>query len=315
MKSKEGTMKKRLVSDQVITKLAREASGLDQPDGNSRIKEIANRLLTDLFRAIDDLDIQMDEVWAGVAYLGEAAKANELGLIVPGIALEHLLDLRLDEAERQAGLTGATTRTIEGPLYIAGAPLSKGYARLDDGSDDGEVLFMKGRIADVSGNPIAGAIVDVWHANSRGFYSHFGPPQTPYNLRRRIETDAEGRYSFRTIMPSGYAVPPGGSTDKLMGQLGRHGRRPAHIHFFVSAPGYRRLTTQINIADDEYLHKDFAFGTRDDLIPEIVRHTDPHELKEKGLNQPFASIQFNMTIIKETKEIVGTVVNREHATV
>lgn len=308
-------MNKRLVSDDVIAKLARQAAGLDQAGGNPRLKLIVNRILIDLFRAIDDLDIQMDEVWLGVTYLGEAAKSNELGLIVPGVALEHFLDLRLDEAERRAGLSGATTRTIEGPLYIAGAPLSKGHARLDDGSDDGEVLFMEGRIADVSGKPVAGAIVDVWHANSHGFYSHFGPPQTPYNLRRRIETNAEGRYRFRTIMPSGYAVPPGGSADKLMGQLGRHGHRPAHIHFFVSAHGYRQLTTQINIAGDEYLHDDFAFGTRDDLIPEIVRHEDPKELKEKGLNKPFASINFNMTITKDVKGVVSTVVKREHATV
>ncbi len=308
-------MNKRLISDEVIFKLAREAAGMDQHGGDPRLKTIVNRLLVDLFRAIDELDIQMNEVWAGVSYIGQAAQSNELGLVVPGVALEHFLDLRLDEAERRAGLNGATTRTIEGPLYIAGAPLSKGYARLDDGSDDGEVLFMEGRVSDVSGRPVAGAIVDVWHADSHGFYSHFGPSQTPYNLRRRIETDEEGKYRFRSIMPSGYAVPPGGSADKLMAQLGRHGYRPAHIHFFVSALGFRHLTTQINIADDEYLHKDFAFGTRDDLIPAVNRHDDPKEMKDKGLNRPFASINFDITIAKEVKGVVDTVVDREHATV
>jgi catechol 1,2-dioxygenase len=76
--------------------------------------------------AVDELDISMDEFWTGVAYLTQAGKQGEFGLIVPGVALEHFLDLRLDEAERCAGLTGGTARTIEGPLYIAGAPLSKG---------------------------------------------------------------------------------------------------------------------------------------------------------------------------------------------
>ena len=39
---------------------------------------MANRLLTDLMVAIDELDISMDEFWAGVAYIGQAGKANEL---------------------------------------------------------------------------------------------------------------------------------------------------------------------------------------------------------------------------------------------
>lgn len=308
-------MSDRFVSDEVIFKLASEASGLNASGGNPRVKKIFNRLLADLFRAIDELDIQMDEVWAAIAYIGEAAKNNELGLIVPGIALEHFLDLRLDEAERRAGVIGTTTRTIEGPLYIAGAPMSDRYARLDDGSDDGEVLFMEGQVKDVSGKAVGGAVVDVWHCNTVGFYSHFGPEQTPYNLRRRIKTGPDGNYSFRSIMPSGYGVPPGGSADKLMSLLGRHGQRPAHIHFFITAPGYRQLTTQINIADDKYLHEDFAFGTREGLIPEIERVSDPAELKSKELNRPFAKINFDFAIAKETKDVVDTVVHRERASV
>ncbi|MGO4838159.1 dioxygenase, partial [Rhizobiaceae sp. 2RAB30] len=205
-------MSSKLIEKSVIEDLARRASGLDQPGGDPRLKTIANRLLADLFTAIDDLDISMNEVWSAVAYLGQAGRANELGLIAPGIGLEHFLDLRLDEAERRAGLAGGTARTIEGPLYIAGAPLSKATARLDDGSDKGEVLFMQGQVRDKDGKSVANAVVDVWHANTRGNYSHFDPQQAPYNLRRRIETDAEGRYSFRSIMPSGYATPAGGST-------------------------------------------------------------------------------------------------------
>ena len=308
------TVNERLISDETIYDLAAKAAGFDKTGGNQRLKTIFNRLLIDLFRAIDDLDIQMNEVWAAVDYLGKAAKANELGLVVPGIALEHFLDLRLDEAERRAGLKGGTERTIEGPLYIPGAPLSKADARLDDGSDDGEVLFMEGRVKDESGKPISGAIVDVWHADSAGFYSHFGPPQTPYNLRRQIETDADGHYRFRSIMPSGYAVPPGSNSEALMKDLGRHGNRPAHIHFFITAPGYRQLTTQINIVGDPYLHDDFAFGTREGLIPSVIQHNDPKEIHQRGLNKPFATISFDFAVTKDRGGLVGTVVHREHAT-
>lgn len=306
-------MSANLIKKNVIAALAAHAAGLDNVDGNRRLKQVVNRLLIDLMIAIDELDISMDEFWTGVAYLAQAGKQNEFGLIVPGVVLEHFLDLRLDEAERRAGLSGGTVRTIEGPLYIEGAPLSKGEARLDDGTDEGEVLFMEGQVRDVLGKPIAGAIVDVWHANTMGNYSHFDPTQVAYNLRRRIETDKDGRYRFRSIMPNGYACPPGSQTEKLLQAMGRHGNRPAHVHFFVTALGYRKLTTQINIDGDKYLHDDFAFGTRDDLIPQVQRVTEPAEIHKAGLNKPFARIRFDFVIIKEAANAPSTIVEREHA--
>jgi catechol 1,2-dioxygenase len=234
-------------------------------------------------------------------------------LLVPGLGVETFLDLRMDEAERQAGLAGGTPRTIEGPLYIAGAPLSKDEARLDDGSEQGEVLFMDGQVRDTNGKPVPHAIVDVWHANTLGGYSHFDPSQPKFNLRRRIETDAEGRYKFRSILPSGYACPPGGPTQNLLSMIGRHGNRPAHIHFFVSAPGYRKLTTQINIDGDEYLHDDFAFATRDGLIPAVRRSTDATVINAHGLNAPFAEISFDFVLHAEQDAAPTTIVNRAHA--
>jgi catechol 1,2-dioxygenase len=105
-----------LIRKDVITALAARAAGLEKPDGNPRLKQVVNRLLIDLMTAIDELDISMDEFWTGVAYFTRAGKQNEFGLIVPGVVLEHFLDLRLDEAERRAGLSGGTVRTIEGPL-------------------------------------------------------------------------------------------------------------------------------------------------------------------------------------------------------
>ena len=293
--------------------LLNKVSGLGTETGNARLKRIVHRVVSDLFKTIEEFDVQPDEFWAAMSYLTELGQANEVGLLVPGLGLETFLDLRTDAAERKAGLEGGTPRTIEGPLYIAGAPLAKSEAQLDDGSEEGEVLFMDGQVRDVNGGSVAGAVVDVWHANPHGGYSFFDPSQPKYNLRRRIETDAEGRYCFRTVLPSGYACPPEGPTQKLLDQLGRHGRRPAHIHFFVTAPGYRKLTTQINIDGDEYLHDDFAFATRDGLIPQVRRSADPAEIRARGLNAPFAEISFDFVLHHERANAPSTVVTRAHA--
>jgi catechol 1,2-dioxygenase len=234
----------------------------DRP-ADPRVQQVVLRLLGDLCKAIEDLDITPTEFWHGVAYMSAAGAANELGLLAAGLGLERFLDIRADEAEQKAGLEGGTPRTIEGPLYVAGAPESVGFARLDDGTeaDKGEVLFLQGTVFDQDGKPLPGAKVEVWHANLTGNYSFFDQTQSPFNLRRTIVTDEQGRYQFRSIIPVGYGCPPDGTTQQLLNLLGRHGQRPAHIHFFVSAPDHRKLTTQINIDGDEYLWDDFAFGS------------------------------------------------------
>jgi catechol 1,2-dioxygenase len=302
-----------LLNTSGVQTLLTRAAGLDTDSGDARVKRIVHRVVSDLFRTIEDFDVQPDEFWSAMGYLTALGQANEVGLLVPGLGLETFLDLRMDEAERKAGLEGGTQRTIEGPLYIAGAPLSKGEARLDDGSEQGEALFMEGQVRGTNGRPIPGAVVDVWHANTLGGYSFFDPSQPKYNLRRRIETDAEGRYRFRSILPAGYACPPDGQTQKLLDLLGRHGNRPAHIHFFVSAPGHRQLTTQINIQGDRYLHDDFAFGTREGLIPEVRRVTDAAAIRDRGLNAPFAEITFDFVLHRAAQGVPDTIVHRAHA--
>jgi catechol 1,2-dioxygenase len=299
-----------------VEKLLERAAGLDQPGGDERLKRIVHRITTEMCRIVEEFDVTPSEFWAACGYLTRLGQANEVGLLVPGLGVETFLDVVMDEKERRAGLQGGTPRTIEGPLYITDAPLEKGEARLDQDPEEGEVLFVDGQVRDTSGTPVPGAIVDVWHANTKGFYSFFDPtptPQSPYNLRRRIETDAEGRYRFRTIMPSGYGCPPDGPTQQLLDAIGRHGKRPAHVHFFVEAPGFRKLTTQINISDDPYLHDDFAFATREGLIPELVRHADPAEIKARGLNEPFATIRFDFELNREAANLPEAVVVREHA--
>lgn len=273
---------------------------------NPRVQEIVLRLMGDLCNAIEDLDIQPSEVWKGLEYLTFTGARNEFGLLAPGIGLERFLDIRADEAEAKAGLTGGTPRTIEGPLYVAGAPEFVGCARLDDGteSEQAEVLFMQGTVYDSKGKPLPNAKVEVWHANLMGNYSFFDQSQSHFNLRRSIITDDQGRYRFRSILPKGYACPPDGATQKLLDQLGRHGNRPAHIHFFVSAAGHRKLTTQINIDGDEYLWDDFAFASREGLVPAVKRTTGA---------EAHASIDFDFHLLPELATAPSAEVQRVRA--
>ena len=262
------------VKTAAVQDLIDRASGLQAKSGDPRLKGILRDMIEAMMTIIVKHDISESEFWQGINFLQRGA--DEFGLIVPGVGLEHFLDLHMDAKDAEAGLTGGTPRTIEGPLYVENAPLVENDACLTNDPDDTATLYMTGAITGPDGEPVKGAILHVWHANSNGFYSHFDPTgeQTPYNNRRRIKLGDDGRYSFNSKMPNGYSVPPGGATDHLMQAIGRDGNRPAHVHFFVEAPGYRKLTTQINFGDDPFAADDFAFGTREGLLPVPNRQGD-----------------------------------------
>ena len=274
-----------IVKTKEVQDLLDRASGLSESGGNPRLKAIMRDVLEATMQIIEKHDIDESEFWQVLKFLQDGA--GEFGLIAPGVGIEHFLDLHMDAKDAEAGQTGGTPRTIEGPLYVAGAPLVNGDltktndVNLTDDPDDTETLTMSGRITGPDGEPIKDAVLHVWHANSQGFYSHFDPTgaQSDFNNRRRIKLGEDGRYAFRSKMPRGYSCPPGGATANLMEMLGRHGDRPAHVHFFIEAPGYRTLTTQINFGDDPHARDDFAFGTREGLLPVPDRSGDTADIQ------------------------------------
>ncbi len=285
-----------------VKDLLEKVAGFNQDGGNERVKKIVHRFMHDVFQLIEDFDVTPEEFWQAVYYVGDLGKNGEAALLAPGLGMDKYLDIRMDAEDEQAGLAGGTPRTIEGPLYVAGAPMSEGFTRMDDGSDDNaETMILTGQVTDENGNPLVNAVVDVWHANTMGNYSYFDQSQSEYNLRRRIRTDENGRYTAQSIIPAGYGCPPEGSTQALLNLLGRHGNRPAHIHFFISKSGFKHLTTQINLAGDEYTYDDFAFATREELVVEANRIDDPAQAEGYGLSKPFTKVEFNIQLVSTDK--------------
>jgi catechol 1,2-dioxygenase len=301
---------------QAVQDLLKAATNVDGAKGDARFKQILNRLLGDLFKAIDDLDITPDEVWVGINYLNQLGRDGEAALLAAGLGLEKYLDIRMDVEDQRAGIEGGTPRTIEGPLYVAGAPVHEGLSKIDINPDpDAGPLVIRGIVTDTTGAPVADALVECWHANSKGFYSHFDPTgaQTEFNLRGAVKTGPDGKYEFRTLMPVGYGCPPQGATQALLDGLGRHGNRPAHVHFFVSAHGFRKLTTQFNIEGDPLIWDDFAYATREELIPPVVTKTGGAALGLKADAYQEIAFDFALTGVVQGKD--NQIVERPRAAV
>lgn len=280
-----------------VQNLLKAASNIDGSAGNARAKQITHRLLSDFFKAIDDLNMTPDEIWAGVDYFNKLGKDGEAALLAAGLGLEKLLDIRMDAEDREANIVGGTPRTIEGPLYVAGAPVRDGVSKIDlDPDADAGPLVIRGTVRGADGKPVAGAVVEGWHANSKGFYSHFDPTggQSAFNLRGAVKTGDDGKYEFRTSMPVGYGCPPQGATQQLLNELARHGNRPAHVHFFVTSPMHRKLTTQINIEGDPLIWDDFAYASREGLIPHVTEKNGGEALGLKA--DVYKEIQFDIAL-------------------
>ncbi|NMM76190.1 dioxygenase, partial [Acidovorax sp. SRB_24] len=106
-------------------------------EGNARVRALTERIVTDLFHTIDELDVTADEFWKAIAWLTRMGQTGQFGLLTAGLGFDRLLDIRQDEADQKAGRAGGTPRAIEGPLFVAGAPLSQHEVRLDEGEPEG----------------------------------------------------------------------------------------------------------------------------------------------------------------------------------
>ena len=115
-----------------------------------------------------------------------------------------------------------------------------------------------------------GARIDIWQANTKGFYDVQQPGiQSIGNGRGLFTADEHGEFYFRSVIPSYYPIPTDGPVGDLLHATDRHPNRPAHIHFIVAAPGYRELTTHIFVGGSEYIDSDAVFAVKESLIAEF----------------------------------------------
>jgi hydroxyquinol 1,2-dioxygenase len=179
--------------------------------------------------------------------------SDVLGLSMLVVQMNH----RLDPA--------ATPATVLGPFHIEGSP------ELDFGADmseglPGTPLYLQGTVRDLEGNPVAGAVLDVWQADTDGAYESQIPDIDEARLRAKYTTREDGSYCVRTVAPLGYSIPMDGPVGDLISQTEISHFRPAHVHFLINVPGYEPLITHLFQEGADYLDSDVVFGTKQELV-------------------------------------------------
>jgi hydroxyquinol 1,2-dioxygenase len=191
---------------------------------------------------------------------------------------------------------GATESTVLGPFHMVTSPRRE-LGESIDLVRTGPPCVVKGRVLSADGTPLPGAEIDVWQANDQGFYDVQQPDVQPRGNGRGLFTaDDDGSFWFRTIVPSHYPIPTDGPVGALLNATKRHPYRPAHIHFIVTAPGHRPLTTHIFVAGSPYIESDAVFAVKKSLITDFAPVGDPEQAARYGLTGPFQLATFDIVL-------------------
>jgi hydroxyquinol 1,2-dioxygenase len=172
--------------------------------------------------------------------------------------------------EKSAGCTEAT---VFGPFHVPGAPHFEHGQDLGAGAI-GQPCEVRGTVRGLEGEPVPGAVIEVWQADGEGKYDVQRPERRQHQARGVLHSGPRGEFHFRSVLPEPYPIPEDGPVGEMLRATGRHPWRPAHLHFMIKAPGYETLVTHVFRAGDPYLDSDAVFGVRQSLVADWVRQPD-----------------------------------------
>jgi protocatechuate 3,4-dioxygenase beta subunit len=258
-----------------------------------RMREVMAAAVKHLHAFAREVNLTPAEWIKGIAFMTAVGKMctperQEFVLLSDTLGLSALVNGLHDETAIEEG----THTSLLGPFYREASPKLAAGSQIARTVKPGSECVLYGRVTDVNGKPLADATVSIWQTGADGLYD-IQEQGAAIDYRGVFTTDTDGQYLLRTVKPIGYSIPMDGPVGEMVAAQGRHGMRPAHIHFLVGAPGYRELVTALYLRDDPHLADDVVFGSSDDLAVDL----DPGDpnCPIKGL----PSIRFDMRLSRE----------------
>jgi hydroxyquinol 1,2-dioxygenase len=273
------------ITDAVLDQMA------TTPD--ARMREVMASAVKHLHAFAREVNLTPAEWIRGIGFMTEVGKMctperQEFILLSDTLGLSALVNGLHDHTAIEEG----THTSLLGPFYRETSPKLAPGSQIARTVKPGSECALYGRVTDVNGKPLANATVSIWQTGADGLYD-IQESATVTDYRGVFSTDADGLYVVRTVKPVGYSIPMDGPVGGMVKAQGRHGMRPAHIHFLVGAPGYRELVTALYLRDDPHLADDVVFGSSGDLAVDLDAN-DPG-CPIKGL----PSIRFDLRLSRE----------------
>ena len=280
----------------IEARISAQAVASFNASSNPRYQQIMQSLVRHLHAFVSEVELTEAEWWEGIRFLTETGHTCDGAVRQEFILLSDTLGVSmLVDAINHRFSANATDTTVFGPFYIEGMP-EREYGE-NMALTDGVPALVRGQVLDSTGQPLAGAVLDVWQTAENGMYSGQDTAQPHGNLRGRYRTDAEGRFAIRTIVPVCYPIPTDGPVGRMLRAANRHAWRPAHLHFMIDAPGQRRLVTHLFNSVDPYLDSDAVFGVKQSLQVEYVDMPGNGELARAfDFDVPFKSAYYDFVL-------------------
>src|ERR1700751_5289730 len=258
-----------------------------------RLKEIMACAVKHLHEFAREVKLTPAEWIKGIAFMTAVGKVctparQEFILLSDTLGLSALVNGLHDVTALEEG----THTSLLGPFYREASPTLHAGSQIAKHVKPGTECVLYGRVSDVNGKPLADATVSVWRTSAAGLYD-IQENASSVDYRGVFTPDANGLYVVRTVKPRGYSIPTDGPVGTMVKAQGRHGMRPAHIHFLVGSPGYRELVTALYLRDDPHLADDVVFGSSDDLAADIVPNDPECPIKD------VPSIRFDLKLSRE----------------
>jgi hydroxyquinol 1,2-dioxygenase len=279
------------VTEQNLTDVVLER-WLAVPD--KRLRQVMQSLIRHLHAFVRDIEPTGEEWGKAIAFLTEIgqkcdAKRQEFILFSDTMGVSMLVDAINHRLE-----SGATPTTVEGPFHVADAP------ELPDGGNmaagcPGIPCFITGTVKSLDGAPVAGATLDLWSTDGEGLYEAQRDVTDPW-MRGVYRTKADGSYTVRTVAPIGYSIPMDGPIGALFRQTEISEMRPAHIHFCVEAPGYRRIVTHLFDRACKYIETDVVYGVKAPLIVDFVENPPGVAPNGEAVETKFYTVNFDFVL-------------------
>lgn len=289
--------------DQQVEQARREQDLTDQvlnsfagtPD--DRLREIMQSLVRHSHAFIRDVRLTESEWEQAIEFLTAVGnitddRRQEFVLLsdVLGISMQTIAINNPADGE-------ATESTVFGPFFVEDAPEIQ-YGEDIAGGANGQPSWVEGTVRNTKGDPIPGARIEVWEADEDGFYDVQYDDQRVAG-RAFILSGGEGEYAFWGLTPTPYPIPHDGPVGQMLASTNRSPMRAAHLHFMVSAEGYRTLVTHIFVEGDNQLEiGDSVFGVKESLIkrfadqPAGTRTPDGRDLGD----QSWTRVRFDIVL-------------------
>ena len=273
----------------------------DIPD--PRLRRIMQSLIRHFHGFVRDIEPTQAEWAAAIDWLTRTGKLcsekrQEFVLASDVLGVSMLVD-----AINHRRPSAATPSTVEGPFHVPNAPAMAQGGDMAQGAP-GIPCFLTGKVHGLDGEPIAGAVLDLWQTDGEGLYEDQRDVKGPW-MRGLYRTQADGSYVIRTVAPIAYTIPMDGTVGELMERTNISHMRPAHIHFAVSAPGYHGLITHLFQKGDEYINTDVVYAVKEPLIVDFVKKSPGKTPTGETVATPFYEVKYDFVLAKGVEALAA----------